>query len=126
MDWIKQIDDLDAKIQAHPLSKDWVKPLADGTDYKSEWIIWSIDPVNIRYSDKSCEVGFSICSRWAQVHVIVRFTTRRQIAWEGRGIGDAELTAVLQKATELCDYLWNNHMFTDENAYPNVQITIDV
>jgi hypothetical protein len=113
--------DLEQRIRDHRLVREWVRPIENGETYNGPWVCFAVDPLFIEYKDRSLSSGLSISTRTGEARLLLVWPYRR---WR-QGISDVELDMTLTKAIRLCEYLWNNHLFTQEGSYPNVRVTLE-
>lgn len=125
MNIVERAQDLEGKILAHPFVQRFRAPLKEGTSYNDAWIMFDVDQVHIEYTTKNLQTGFQIAARNGEARVIIVWTLRQQLGWGPEGIGEIELSACLQRAIGLCEFLWNQSMLQSEGMYPMVSVTID-
>lgn len=122
MDLAQMAEQLDERVRNHPIVCEWKAPVIEGTTWNEPWMTLEVDPVSILYSTRDLSLGVSIHSKSAQARVTIVWAWR---SWR-EGITDVHLTYALERATQLVEYLWNNHFFTPENAYASTVITMDL
>ncbi len=112
---------LEKGIAEYQPVNDWKKPIKTGESYNDPWMERYVDPVNLVYRTKALQVGFGIMAKGHHTRVMVEVPL---LLWS-TGISRAMISNFCDQAMKLCDFCWNNHIFTPEGAESNINIILE-
>lgn len=118
---VKVANELDKRIQKHPIIKIWKRDIPKGTKFTDDYWGNFVDPVNIVYKNKEIQMMLSSVTNKNQSCVVTGWSFRK---WK-EGISDLELTEVLQLTVNTVEFLRNNSIFTEKEAFATANILIN-